>query len=75
MESNDLVTVFTLSHPPKAEIIKNFLESEGIHCFLDGSNLASVLTQITPEIKVQVRASDADRARKMIKAHESRHQE
>ena len=41
MDIKDLVTVFTVANPIKAEIIKNFLESEEIPCFLDGINQAA----------------------------------
>jgi hypothetical protein len=71
MESSELVTVYTLADPVKAEIIKNALEDEGIRCFLDGANQAGEIGLMVFEIKVQVPAADAERARRFIEAHES----
>ena len=65
----DLETVFTLSNPTKAEIIKNFLESEGISCFLEGVRQAALSAL---PIHVQVPAADAERARALIAEHEDR---
>ena len=73
MDINDLVTVYTLANPTKAEIIKNYLQSEGMHCFLEGINQAAEPGLIALEIKVQVPAADSDRARKLIESHEARH--
>jgi hypothetical protein len=75
MDVNDLVTVYTMSNPMKAEMVKNLLESEGIRCFLDGINQAAEPGLIGLEIDVQVPAADADRARKLILANEGRHKE
>jgi hypothetical protein len=73
MDIKDLVTVFSLSNPTKAEIIKNYLQTEGIQCFLDGINQAAEPGLIALEIRVQVAAANADRARKLIESHEARH--
>jgi hypothetical protein len=73
MDESDLVTVFTVANPAKAEIIKNFLESEGIFCFLDGINQAGETGLMALDIGIQVRPADADRARKLIESHEARH--
>jgi hypothetical protein len=70
MEITDLVTVYTLNNPLQAEIIKNALEAEGIRCFLDGLNQAAEPGLMVFQIKVQVPAGDADRASRLIKAHE-----
>ena len=72
MDSHDLVTVYTVTNPAEAEIIRSFLESEGIRCFLAGLNtaLASFFAQ---EIRIQVPAPDADRARTLINSHQARH--
>jgi hypothetical protein len=72
MDFKDLVTVYTLTNPTEAEIIKNFLQSEGMHCFLEGINQAAETGLIALKIKVQVPASDSDRARKLIESHEKR---
>ncbi len=73
MDSQELVTAYTVANPIKAEIIKNFLEAEGIRCFLDGINQAAEPGLIGLEIKVQVPVTDAERARQMIEEHEARH--
>jgi hypothetical protein len=70
MEYSDLVSVYTLTDPKRAEIIKNFLEGEGIRCFLGGEEAAADLGLAAFEISVNVRAGDADRARKLIEKHE-----
>ncbi len=72
MDAKDLLTVYTLSDPIKAEIIKNFLHAEGIRCFLEGVNQAAEPGLTALEIKVQVPAPDADRARKLIASHDKR---
>ena len=72
-DPNELVTVFTVANPAKAEIVKNFLESEGIYCFLDGVNQAGEAGLNTLDIGIQVRPADADLAHKLIEAHEARH--
>ena len=41
MESQDLVTIYTVGNPIQAEIIKNALQAEGIRCFIDGENQAA----------------------------------
>jgi hypothetical protein len=70
MTLNDLVTVYTLSDPIQAEIIKNALHDEGIRCFLDGIHQAGEIGIMAFDIKVQVPAGDADRARRLIEFHE-----
>ncbi len=74
MDFEELVTVYTLSNPVKAEIIKNFLQSESIPCFLDGVNQAAEAGLNALEIKVQVPAPDSERARALIEEHEARHE-
>jgi hypothetical protein len=68
MEPNDLVTVYTLTDPNKAEIIKGALQAEGIHCELGGETQAG-FTGLW-DIEVMVRAEDADQAEKIIQSHE-----
>ena len=41
MNSQDLVTVYTVANSVQAEIIKNALQAEGIRCFVDGINQAA----------------------------------
>jgi hypothetical protein len=70
MDAADLVTVYTVSDPIRAEIIKNALHAEGIRCFVEGTNQAGVAGVTGFEIQVQVPAEDADRATKFIESHE-----
>ena len=74
MDFEELVTVYTLNNPMKAEIIKNFLQSENIPCFLDGINQAAESGLIALDIKVQVPAPDAERACQLIEEHEAKHE-
>lgn len=71
MENTELVTVFTVSNPVQAEIIKNYLQSEGIRCFLEGENQAAEPGLIGLEIKLLTPAQDADRAGRLIAQHET----
>ena len=70
MDIAEPVTVYSLSNPVEAEIIKNALHSEGIRCFLEGAQQAAETGLTAFEIRVQVSAEDADRARKFIQSHE-----
>jgi hypothetical protein len=72
MDLRDFVTVYTLSDPVRAEIIRGALQAEGIRCFLDGLNEAGFAGISAFDIKVQVPAGDADRASRFIEAHEAR---
>ncbi len=69
MESEDLVSVYTLKDEMKAEIIKNSLEAEGIVCEIDGLHQGGFTG--TLEINILVKAWDEDKARSIIEAHES----
>jgi len=72
MELHDPVSVYTLNDSAKAEIIKNFLQAEGIRCFLDGERSADLMVPAFA-VRVMVQAADADRASKLIESHEARH--
>ena len=72
MEADEPVTVYTVNNPYEAEVIKTVLQGEGISCQLDGERQAG-LSDIL-EIGVLVRACDADRARKLIRRNEAKHQ-
>lgn len=73
MDNNDYSTVYTFANPVTAQIVKNFLQAEGIRCVLEGLNQAAEPGLMALEIKVQVPLPDADRARKLIESHEARH--
>jgi len=66
-DRGELVTVYTLKDPYKAQIIKNALRDKGIPCELDGERQAG-LSEIL-DIGVLVRAQDADLARGLIEQH------
>ncbi|MCC6421232.1 MAG: DUF2007 domain-containing protein [Gemmataceae bacterium] len=70
MDYNDLVTVYTIGDPVKAEIIKNALKAEGIRCFLEQEDQAALSGLMGVSVKLQVPAHDADRAAKFIREHE-----
>jgi hypothetical protein len=68
MSQSELVPVYTVKNAAHAEIIKNFLESEGIACSIEGEGqvgLSGIL-----DIKLLVRAEDAAVARTLIEQHE-----
>jgi hypothetical protein len=68
IDTQDLVTVYTVKTAEQAEIVKNFLRGEGIACRIDGEGqfgLAGIL-----DISLLVHAEDADRAHKLILRHE-----
>jgi hypothetical protein len=67
-DANEMETVYTLNNPGVAEIIKNALENEGIACAIENEHQAG-LTGVF-EIRLLTRASDAERARQIIEAHQ-----
>jgi putative signal transducing protein len=71
MDMQDLVTVYTASNSPQAEIVKNFLVAEGIPCFIAGENQAAEAGLIGIAIQLQVPAAHADHARKLLASRES----
>jgi hypothetical protein len=72
MELTDPVVVYTLDNPVHADVIKNYLLSEGIRCQLEGHDQGGGLFPgfIAVDIKVMVSAVDADRAVRLIEQHE-----
>jgi hypothetical protein len=70
MESNDLVVVYSYADAMEAEMIKNVLQAEGIRSFISGEEAAANLGLAPFASDVLVPAMDADRARKLIEAHE-----
>jgi hypothetical protein len=70
MDTNDLVAVYTVANPVKAEIIKNALAEEGIHCFIEGENQAGEAGLIGIAIRLLVPAGEAKQAAKFIEQHE-----
>ena len=67
-DTREPVPVYTVKNASQAEIIKNFLKSEGITCSIEGEGqvgLAGIL-----DMALLVPAADADRARQLIMEHE-----
>jgi hypothetical protein len=71
MDADELQTVYTVANSVQAEIIKNYLESEGIRCFVEGENQAAEAGLMALEIKIQVSAADFDRARQLLELHDA----
>ena len=69
MDIDEPVSVYKLRDITTAEIIKNFLQSEGVACHIGGESQAG-LTGII-DIDILVHAEDANRARKLLESHES----
>lgn len=64
MDANDLVEVYASTSEPEAEVVRGRLEEEGIETQISGAaqgGFAGVL-----DVKVYVKAIDADRARRII---------
>jgi len=72
LDTQELVTVYTVSNSVEAEIIKNALHSEGIRAFVEGGNQAAESGLTGIPVHIEVPAGEADRARKYIEAHERR---
>jgi Putative prokaryotic signal transducing protein len=64
------VTVYRLSDPIKAEVIRNALEAQGIRCFLDGINQAAHPGLGIFQIKVQVPEQDRARAQQFLETQD-----
>jgi hypothetical protein len=73
MKADEPVTVYTVNNPYEAEIIRMALDGEGISCQLDGEGQAG-LSDIL-EIGILVRARDADRAQRIIRHNDAKHQD
>ena len=65
MESEDLVTVFTVKSPTEAEMVRNALKAVGIACEIGGEGQAGLAGVL--EIDVLVHASDVNAARKHLR--------
>ncbi len=67
MNSDEVVTVYTINDPNEAEVVKLLLRDHNIECELDGEHQAGFSGIF--EIGVLVRAKDADEAREVIRVH------
>ncbi len=72
MRSDDLVTVFTTNEAVEAQLVANQLHDEGIAAFVEGGNQGGFPGLDGIAVEVQVKADDADRARKIVRKHEPR---
>ena len=70
MDKHEPVCVYTVTDSLRAEVVRNFLQSEGIRCYLDGANAATQLPINAIEVRVMVDAAHADKARKLLEEHE-----
>lgn len=64
-EADEVVVVYTTNDVYQAELIRNQLNDVGIACELDGESQGGFTHLV--ETKLLVRASDADKARGVIK--------
>ena len=72
-EKLNLVEVARVHGPVEAEVIKNFLESEGISCFFKGLMLQSIYPFSADglgEIKIFVPEKDLELAKKLLENKE-----
>ena len=65
MDSQDLVTVYTVQSAAEAEIVCNALKSVGIHAVVGGETQAGFAGVL--EIDVLTKVEDVDKARKYLR--------
>ncbi len=61
-----LITIATYADPIAANLAKIKLASEDIDCFLAGENAVAVYGGIVGTVKLQVNASDVERAKEIL---------
>jgi Putative prokaryotic signal transducing protein len=71
MDPVEPVEVYSTFNLAEAEIIRNMLDGEGIEADVTGESQGG-FQGATPEVTVMVRGEDADRARKLILAHQEK---
>ena len=70
MDNHELVILNTFTSIFEANLFKSKLESEGIECFIDDENIGSMnflYGSAVGGVKLKVRKSDYDKARKVLK--------
>ena len=67
-DTREPVPVYTVKNANQAEIIKNFLNAEGIACSIGGEGQIGLAGIV--DMAILVPAQDAERARKLIMEHE-----
>ncbi|MDG2186478.1 MAG: DUF2007 domain-containing protein [Mariniblastus sp.] len=68
-----IVSIYTLSDPYEAELIKNTLEDHDIRCSLDGETQGGFVGVVN--IGILVKESDAERAVELIRKHHDHSEE
>jgi Putative prokaryotic signal transducing protein len=70
MDPLDPVEVYATLSPSEAEIIRSMLDAEGIEAEVSGDSQGGFPGTI-PEVSIMVHSSDAERARELIRTHQS----
>ena len=73
MDITEPVCVCTETDATRAEMIKGFLRSEGISCFLAGEQTSANLGLSAFSVDIMVPAGHADRAQKLLERHDRQH--
>jgi len=66
MATSEFATIASFYHPLEAHSARNFLEANGVHAFVVDENLAIYAWNNWVEVKLQVPAADAERARQLL---------
>jgi hypothetical protein len=69
-DPDEIISVYTVTEPTQAELIRSELQAEGIAAEISGENQAGLAGVL--RIDILVRARDADRAREFLEEHERR---
>ena len=67
MDAQEPVRIYSVNNTQQADIIKNFLQSEGIACRVEGEGELALTGLL--DFGLLVHAEDADMARKLIDSH------
>ncbi len=75
-QTDELVTVYEAPNLAAARIVATDLEDEGIKCRLSDENQGGFPgVQQVEGVEILVKASDADRARRIIRKHEPKQED
>jgi len=72
LRPDDVLEVYATDDPREAEIVRAALASEGVRCVIDGEQQGGLMGLPIMEVKLLVRAQDADRARAFIEKHQQK---
>ncbi|MDB5335330.1 MAG: putative prokaryotic signal transducing protein [Planctomycetaceae bacterium] len=67
MDPNDLVEIYSTTMETEAEVVRNRLEEDEIESTVSGANQGGFAGAL--EVKVYVKAIDAERAREIVGSH------